>query len=61
MPPSKPGGEEFDLAVPVGVLGVGRLVREQKGVHRDDRRDHVDDALQRIGKDRRGAGDVEGE
>ena len=54
-------GEELDLAVAVRVVAVGRPAGEDQAAEGEDGGDHVDDALERVGEDRGGAGELLGE
>jgi len=61
MTPSSPHGQELDLAVAVGMVGVGRAVGEPQGITHHRRGDEIDDGLQRIAEDGGGVGDPEGQ
>ena len=56
----KAGGEIFDLAVAVGVIGVGALGGDDDAAQGEAGGHHVDDGLQGIGEDGGGIGEIEG-
>ena len=56
----KAGGEIFDLAVAVGVVGVGALGGDDDAAQGEAGGHHVDDGLQGIGEDGGGVGEIEG-
>ena len=56
----KTGGEILDLAVAVGVIGVGALGGDDDAAQREAGGHHVDDGLQGIGEDGGGTGEIKG-
>ena len=56
----KAGGEIFDLAVAIGVIGVGALGGDDDAAHGEAGGHHVDDGLQGIREDGGGVGEIEG-
>ena len=56
----KAGGEIFDLAVAVRVIGVGALGGDDDAAHGKAGGHHVDDGFQGIREDGGGAGEIEG-
>ena len=52
----KPGGQEFNLPMPVRMVLVGGTMGQIERIQGKSRRRHIDDRLQRVGKDGRGIG-----
>jgi hypothetical protein len=53
--------EELDLAVAVGMIAISRPARDDEAAQPEQRGDDIDDALERVGQDRRRAGELVGE
>ena len=58
--PFKAGGEIFDLAVAVRVIGVGAAGREDDAPQGEAGGHHIDDGLQGVGEDGGGVGEIKG-
>src|SRR5690606_826875 len=52
------GGDEFCLAVPVGMIPISRFCRHVQAVQSNEARSHIHDALQRISQYRNGVGEI---